>query len=79
MGMYKQTHPPREDEERKLPNGQRKSKFKNRTLQSTLKKYGGLTIAASSPEVLKTIRPLPGEENMSHDLRESDDSMDGFS
>lgn len=61
------------------PKGQRNSRSKNRTHQSTVMKYSGLIIAASSPEISKTIRPLPGQENMSQELLESDDSMDEFS
>lgn len=38
-------------------------------------KCGDLTIAASDPEILKSIRPLPGQEDFSYAMCESDDSM----
>lgn len=41
------------------PSGQKKLGSKNKTHQSAVMKYGDLTIAASSPDILKTIRPLP--------------------
>lgn len=39
-------------------------------------KLGDVTIAASSPDIVKTIRPLTGQVNMNQDPIESDDSMD---
>lgn len=42
---------------------QRTSCSKNKTHQSAVMKIGDVTIADSSPDLLKTIRPLPGQEN----------------
>lgn len=56
--------------------GQKPSRPKNKTSQSAVMKLGDVTVAASSPDILKTIRPLPGQVIMSQDWIDPDDSMD---